>query len=145
MQVLIDCVRRKETRRQEGSDELKELDGETKRRWQDRFLWRKRNERFYWVAILTIYRVDELVDTHHESSSSRTSRAHRIVFFVSSGMRCLARNSEAIQFANKSCLICPSEKQSARSPIIPYESLMMASVRSSSMTQRFTSSRMLGT
>lgn len=58
MQVLIDCVKGKE-RRLEGSDKLKELDGETdKTDFCD--------AKVYWVASLTIYKVGELVDIHYE-------------------------------------------------------------------------------
>lgn len=70
----------------------------------------------------------------------RTSRAQRIVFLVSSGMRFLERSSEAIQLERNSCLSCPLEKHSARSPMRPYDSLISESERSSSARQRCTSS-----
>jgi hypothetical protein len=72
----------------------------------------------------------------------RTSRAHLWFFFTSGGSLALDLSSDATHSCNNSGLSSPRLKQSARSPMMPNDLLMIASVRSSSARHLWTSSRM---
>lgn len=73
-----------------------------------------------------------------------TSLAHLNVFFVSPCILCFTLNSPINQSCNRTGLIWPWLKQSARSPISPYDSRRRESRRSSSPNARFTRSRIAG-
>lgn len=72
-----------------------------------------------------------------------TSRAQRMVFFVSGDIPRLLRNSAATHSESKSCLSWPVWKQSARSPIRPKHNRTVDSDLSSSARQRWIRSRMV--